>query len=212
MKTIFISANDTGVGKTHVLATLLRLLKCDDKSIQLVKPIECGKPDLCEGDLAVAKKIAGKQNVRAETILSLPEPLAPLAAIQNCQWTMNSLVDKVKELPDAEWRLIEGAGGIAVPVDSNNFDWADFAEALNVDYALIVLEDRLGAVNQSRLIENYLKRYSFKSCFWLNECSRQQDAVHQSNLEAIHQLEIPVAAVQRYDQWDLEYEKFPWKK
>ena len=63
MQTVFVSGNDTDVGKTHVLGQLAGTLAARGLRVQIVKLVETGMPaDASPGDaaraLAAARKIA----------------------------------------------------------------------------------------------------------------------------------------------------------
>jgi len=117
-------------------------------------------------------------------LLSYPHPLAPLATENSTERTasITNLLAALEALPETEIRLIEGAGGIAVPIDASGLDWRDFAEAINPDQTIVVIDDRLGAINQSRLTDAYLGE--LPHLFLLNETVPADDAVKRSNREA----------------------------
>ena len=71
-----------------------------------------------------------------------------------------------------------------VPIEHNGCDWADLARAIDVDWVIAVVDDRLGAINQSRLLAAYLKQRKLDFALWLNECEPQDKAVRTSNLNA----------------------------
>jgi dethiobiotin synthetase len=87
----------------------------------------------------------------------------------------------------ADLRIVEGAGGIAVPLDRRrDRDWRDFAEEIAADRVVIVTPDRLGGINQARLALSYAARRRKLPCgIWLNEVTPQVDAIRRSNREAL---------------------------
>lgn len=200
MKTVFISGNDTGIGKTWVIRTLLQQLVCKGaRDVQAIKPVETGITDAQQSDIATAT--AGcPASVRGAVWHSFPLPLAPLTAAAHAGRTVSlaQLIKDWQRLPACDWRIIEGAGGLAVPIDPKGYDWADFALAIGVDCTLLVLEDRLGAINQARLLDAYARAKGLRNVgFWLNEVVPQSALVHRSNREAIQKLTTPLWAVQR---------------
>ena len=186
MQTYFITANDTDVGKTYVAGVLARYFASQGLSVQVVKAIDCGG----SGDAAWVQAFARDDLVSTHTLLSYPEPLAPLAAANCAQSTpdFSQLLHALEQLPVADVRLIEGAGGLAVPIDRSGLDWRDFAEALDPDRTLVVVDNRLGAINQSRLVDAYLGE--LPHAFILNELQPASDAVKASNLEAYAQFKF----------------------
>ena len=182
MQTYFITANDTNVGKTYMAGMLARHFAGQGKSIQIVKAIDCGD----SGDAERARQFADHpQQVTAHTLWHCPHPITPLASGNRKEGhssSFRSLLQSVESLPSTDVRIIEGAGGLAVPIDASGFDWRDFAEALAPNLVIAVVDNRLGAINQSRLIHAYLGE--LPHAFVLNEIEPAEDAVKSSNLEA----------------------------
>ena len=188
MQTYFITANDTDVGKTYVIGLLARHFATTGKTVQIVKAIDCGG----SGDAEWARAFAGSDAVSCHTLLRYPEALAPLAegnAADNAP-TLSALMQALEQLPAADVRLIEGAGGVAVPIDPGGLDWRDFAEAFLPDQTLVVVDNRLGSINQSRLLHHYL--CTLPHAFVLNEVQAADAAVKASNLEAYRSHDLPL--------------------
>lgn len=186
--TLFVSGNDTGVGKTHVLGLIARALAQRGHKIELVKAVETGVRAREIGDAHRANASADHPNVSHRTLLRFRQPLAPLAAAKadGRRLTLALLIRAIQNLPATGCRLIEGAGGLAVPLDSNGCDWADFAQAIRADLTLLVVEDRLGAINQARLLAKYasVKRVP-NYLFILNRIHPSPSAVHTSNRQGL---------------------------
>ena len=185
MPTIVITGNDTGVGKTRVTAALAREL-CAHGSVQVVKPVETGIVPGGQGDVAFAvAHAAGK--VEGHTLLSFLEPMAPAAAaaLEGVALHMDDMLAKYRELPPADFRLVEGAGGIASPLDAVGHDLRDFAMEVRADFIIAVIEDRLGAINQARLAYAYASASRIPVVLWLNEVTPQTDAIRISNREGL---------------------------
>lgn len=182
MQTYFITANDTDVGKTYVTGLLARYFAAQSLTVQVVKAIDCGG----SGDAGWARAFANSDLVTAHTLLSHPEPLAPLAEanVATAPPTLTALLDALAQLPEADVRLIEGAGGIAVPIDPSGLDWRDFIDAYLPDLTIAVVDNRLGSINQSRLLHSYLGNRPH--AFVLNEVSTTEATVKASNLDAYH--------------------------
>lgn len=210
MKTLFISGNDTEIGKTWVVRSLVALLSQTGASVQVVKPIQTGVPPGSEGDVEFALN-GSKASGTVWHSFSLP--LAPLtaAAHEGSTLSLEQLCQAKEKLPNTDWCLIEGAGGLAVPVDPKGYDWADFAHCIEADGVLLVVEDRLGAINQSRLLDAYAHAKKLPAGFWLNEVHPQSKTVHQSNLEALCKLKAPLYAVQRFNRREPEILSLQWR-
>jgi len=188
-------------------ALIQYLLDKGVNAIQAIKPVETGVTNPEQSDIAIAT--AGCPNgVQGMVWRSFPLPLAPLTAAAKAGSSL-SLAELIKEnqrLPLCEWRIIEGAGGLAVPIDPKGYDWADLAQALNVDFTLLVVEDRLGAINQARLLDSYAHAKGLRNVhFWLNEVHTQSELIRKSNREAIQELSTPLWAVQRSGRPEPEF-------
>jgi dethiobiotin synthase len=188
MQTYFITANDTDVGKTYATGLLARHFATQGLSVQIVKAIDCGG----SGDAEWARAFANSEKVTCHTLLSTPEPLAPLAEANAATSapTLTALLDALAELGDTDVRLIEGAGGIAVPIDPSGLDWCDFIDAYLPDLTIAVVDNRLGSINQSRLLHSYLN--DRPHAFVLNGVAAAESTVKVSNLEAYRSHALPL--------------------
>ncbi|MFM9000536.1 MAG: ATP-dependent dethiobiotin synthetase BioD [Opitutia bacterium] len=195
MRTVLVTASDTGVGKTHVAGLLVRRLSRLGRG-QAVKPVESGAG---AGRPSDARRAAGRL-ADAITVLSLPEPLAPLAAARRAgrRLTLASLVRGLRALPRAPFRIIEGAGGVAVPLGADGSDWSDFAAAVRPGLVVIVVPDRLGAISQARTAYAYLRRrWRGPAGVWLNAVRAPSAAVAASNREGLRAAGIPLLGESR---------------
>lgn len=201
MQTIFVSGNDTDAGKTHVLGQFAGTLAARGLRVQIVKLVETGMPrDDSPGDadcaLEAARQIAGTGagTLAAFRLARYTQPLAPTeAARRDGQFfSVDETAEKLRELPDCDVRLVEGAGGLGVPVDDAGRDWADFARE-RADAALLVVENRLGAISQARFLAAYCASKGVPAPhFWLNEIRPQSEGVLASNALEIPKTGVPV--------------------
>lgn len=202
MRTLLVTGSDTGIGKTQVVAALARLLtQRTDARVQIVKVVETGRnhDTLGEGDAKRARSLSGAA-VEAVTLASFPAALSPpvAAAAAGRELSLESLVARLRALPPCDWRILEGAGGIATPVDGRNRDWADFAVAAGVDATILVVPDRLGAINQARLAFGWAAREDLPVAVWLNAAAPVEAAVSAANRASLRSAGVPVWAVQAH--------------
>jgi 8-amino-7-oxononanoate synthase len=201
MRTILVTGSDTGVGKTQVVAALARLCAAGGARVQVVKLLETGTESLPagEGDAARACRLAGVQS-RDFTLVSLPAPLAPAAAAAAAgrPLSLEDLVEKLGSLPDCDVRICEGAGGIATPVDDGGRDWADFGAVIGAEAAVVVVPDRLGAINQGRLAHARAVSAGLRAGVWLNAVEPVSAAVADSNRRGLRSAGVPLWAEQGY--------------
>jgi 8-amino-7-oxononanoate synthase len=205
MRTVLVTGSDTGVGKTRVVAALARLLARDGARVQLVKPVETGraKDSMTEGDAETAQRLAGTGgNLCAVTLMSFTAPLAPPAAAgaEGKEISFADLVGRIRALEPCDWRIVEGAGGIATPIDVGGRDWADFAAAIGADALIVVVPDRLGAINQARLAFWRAAQSNVNAGVWLNALTPIEPTVAASTREGLRAAGVPLWAEQGFEE------------
>jgi 8-amino-7-oxononanoate synthase len=195
MRTILVTGSDTGVGKTQAVASLARLLagRSGDR-IQIVKAVETGAAGAAEGDAARALRLAGDLQIDAHTLASFPRALAPAAAaaLAGVEISLEILAERAQALPRCDWRLFEGAGGIASPIDDDGRDWADFAVEVGASAVVIVVADRIGAINQGRLAFGRAVQAGLRAGVWLNAVSPADPEVAESNRSGLQRSGVPI--------------------
>ena len=203
MLSLLVTGSDTAVGKTHSVGKLACFFALQNKRVQIVKPVETGvTPDL-PMDAAHAKLTAIALGAPAEliesyTLTTFALPLAAFSAAkeENRRFDFESLITQSLALPACDVRIYEGAGGIASPITETSHDWADAAEALWVNLVLIVVEDKLGAINQARL--SYLRVKDIPAGIWLNQIQKPDLFVSESNREGLKNSAIELWAETRF--------------
>jgi dethiobiotin synthase len=155
--TILISGAGTGVGKTRVTGAFARWAAKHGRTVQIIKPVQSGVMRGEPSDADVAAKMARLPPDCAHTLRRYRAALAPMAAAKMERQTLDikKIINEMKGLPSADLRLVEGAGGIAVPLNTKGWDWADFARAIRPSAVVLVVADELGAINQARLAYYY---------------------------------------------------------
>lgn len=200
MRTILVNGSDTGVGKTRVVAAIARLLSAQGARVQIVKAVETGVNEGDEGDALRAWRMAGT-SASAYTLFSYRAPLAPLAAAagENRRLSLDKICAGLESLPACDWRIIEGAGGVAVPISEDGADWTDLAKRVEEHpHVILVIPDRLGAINQGRLAHAYTAARDITPWIWLNACGPVDPAIAASNFEGLTAAGLRPIAVQRF--------------
>lgn len=174
MHSIFITATDTDAGKTYISTLLLRgFARLKVPAIGL-KPIAAGVDN--EGKNSDAKTL---QQLSAIP-LSYPEvnpvlfkaPVAPHLAAKGCETAIDlGLLDAQLQQTaslDAQVRLIEGAGGWLLPLNSHIYlaDWV-LHQQLPV---LLVVGMKLGCLNHAILTARELQRSGARVLGWVANC------------------------------------------
>ena len=206
---ILITGNDTDIGKTVVAKFLIQSFLKKGISVQYCKPIQCGLSDEGEMDEDLTK--TKDPLFQSKTLLYFEQPIAPLdaAANKNYNIDLNFMFEVINQFT-ADVKIFEGSGGIAVPIDSSNRDWADLANLWSIDFTVLVIENRLGSINQARLTGEYAWQRGLHSGFFLNTKKPINQLVEQSNLKALQNQNIPLWAILGYQQEKLIMSNFPW--
>ncbi|MFP6854458.1 MAG: dethiobiotin synthase [Opitutales bacterium] len=199
-KVALVTGNDTGVGKTNVAASLAKAL-FSMRPTRYVKVVETGVADSKQSDVTRIKDLADEWIESMVALRSFEKALAPVAAatMEGHALSLTELISETRQSSKGEgWTIVEGAGGVAVPLDSSGDDWRDFAVNLPVDLVILVLENRLGAINQMRLLEAYCSALTMPCGFWLNEVRTQESEIVNVNKGALLESTLPIWATQRF--------------
>lgn len=147
MKNYFVTGIGTNIGKTIVSAILTEALEAD-----YWKPIQAG--DLGNSDSLKVKNLISNSNtqIHSETY-RLKNAMSPHAAAKLDNITID--LDKIT-LPKTQNNLIiEGAGGLMVPVNDKDLI-IDLIKKLNVE-VILVSQNYLGSINHTILSYEALK-------------------------------------------------------
>lgn len=148
MRKIFITGIGTEVGKTLVSAVVVEALKAD-----YWKPIQAGELDYSDSD-KVRNLITNTQSVIFENSYALKTPMSPHAAA-NIDGVSIKL-ENIIEPKTSNDLVIEGAGGLLVPLNENE----TVLDIIKNEYKVIVVSRHyLGSINHTLLtIEMIRKR------------------------------------------------------
>ncbi len=197
MVTILVSGSGTGVGKTRVTAALARTFAREDKSVRIVKPLQTGVAAGESSDAEIAAKLAEIPSDCAHTLRRYTAALAPLdaARLEEAHLRGDALINEFFTAPKSDIVLVEGAGGIGVPVTEEGWEWTTYAGCIGADGVILVVPDILGAINQARLTYHYFLSNNGgwpPGGIFLNETARTPPAVRASTRAALAELKIPI--------------------
>jgi dethiobiotin synthetase len=155
MTTLFITSSGTDIGKTFVTLQLLRELGAGGYRVRALKPIASGfdastPADSDSGRLLAAQNLAlTEANLESLTPWRFAAPLSPdmAAARERRSIAFDTLVDFCRTPSPADITLIEGIGGVMVPLDAEHtvLDWI---AALRCP-VLLVVGSYLGTLSHS---------------------------------------------------------------
>jgi len=147
-KAIFVTGTDTGVGKTVATAVLGTLFKDKGWDVGIMKPIQCGGKDaqFLRELLKVSDPLEEINPYHAK------EALSPHLAFERAKMPVK--VSRIKDLFEKlrlrhDILLVEGAGGLCVPIKPGYFI-ADLIRELDIE-VVIVSRLGLGTINHTLL-------------------------------------------------------------
>ncbi len=159
---LFVTGTDTEVGKTWVAAGLVLALRRAGLDIGVWKPVQsgCRRGDP-QADSHLLRTNGGVED--PEDLIcphSFEHPLPPLLAAQlaGTELTIDTLLDDGRRLAERHrFLLVEGAGGLAVPLTPEAMV-IDLAVALALP-VLVVARPGLGTINHTLTTVAYLRQH-----------------------------------------------------
>jgi dethiobiotin synthetase len=153
--TLFVTASGTDVGKTFVMLRLIAELTAAGYRVRALKPVASGftKESIAASDTGALLRAQGlpldDAHLQAVSPWRFAAPLSPDMAATRERRTLpfDALVDFCRAAHDADVTLIEGIGGVMVPLDERHtvLDWLAAVGAP----ALLVVGSYLGTLSHS---------------------------------------------------------------
>jgi dethiobiotin synthase len=150
-KRIFVTGTDTGIGKTLVSAVLVTGL-----GAEYWKPIQSGLEDISDTEWVHQKTGVPERFFHRETY-RLERPLSPHASALYAGIRIDLEAFKVPDAGTSRHLIIEGVGGIMVPLNERHFV-LDLMKKLKVP-VLLVASSELGTINHTLLSLEQLRRH-----------------------------------------------------
>lgn len=165
---LFVTATDTGVGKTTVTAALTLALQKEGQKVGIMKPVETGidphQPEHSDAD-RLRNLLSPPPPFGSICLYPYHQPLAPLACAREAGTTIDisGIVSSFQNLTQQySLILVEGAGGVFTPLTSTH-TMRDLIMALNLP-AIVVGRTSLGSVNHLLLTLEALQYAGIKTC------------------------------------------------
>jgi dethiobiotin synthetase len=169
LKGLFITATDTGVGKTLVSTLLVRGLISRTLPAIHFKPVQSGFVTVSDAeypaDLAFSWSLIEPEGdlaayCRMRSLFAFRTPVSPDLAAETEAKTIApaAIAARTNELAKDHLLITEGAGGVTVPL-AKDYLMADLIADLG-QTALIVARPGLGTLNHTHLTVDYLRRRS----------------------------------------------------
>ncbi|NWF73803.1 MAG: dethiobiotin synthase [Nitrospirae bacterium] len=158
----FITATDTGVGKTVVTAALAVALRTGGYAVGVMKPIETGVRSSVDvkSDAARLRTAAGSSDTLTDMRpYAFRRPVAPMdaARLEKRAITLSIVLRAFRTVKlRHEILLVEGVGGVCVPITSS-LDVSDLIHQMKLP-AVVIGRVSLGGFNHALLTLGALRR------------------------------------------------------
>jgi len=191
MKGIFITATDTGAGKTLVSCGIIHALRGIGLRVAGMKPVASGCEPTAEGLVSDdARQLAVASGLAAPMDLVNPYRFLPAVAPHIAAAEVGVRIDlgRIEAacralLGIAEAVVVEGVGGLRVPLNHQD-EVVDLAKLLRLPVVLVV-GVRLGCLNHALLTAEALERRDVPICGWVANHVDPAMAVQDENVEAL---------------------------
>ena len=169
----FITATNTDIGKTKASEFFLKKLAKDGKKVGYFKPIETGVSNQpLDGTLLLnlTKKLNPSFDVNINDVVpsQYELPAAPFVASKGKNIDIQIIKNKINKLLKlCDILIIEGAGGLMVPINKNYFIY-DLIKDIKPTKTILVCPSFLGSINDTLLSQNLLKQHDIKFDWYIN--------------------------------------------
>lgn len=196
MRGLFITATGTGAGKTTLTAGLARALRSLGHDVVALKPIETGVESVALDARALAEACGKHVDVDPRWYRARA-PLSPYAAHLESEpaLDLDALVGAVREVAGDRLALVEGAGGLLVPL-TRDATIADLARALALPL-LVIAPDRLGVLSDVLAVMESAERRGLPvAAVVLDQVTAATDPSERTNARILSErLDCPVLRV-----------------
>jgi dethiobiotin synthetase len=199
MSTLFVTATGTDVGKTFVMTRLIAELRAASRSVRALKPVASGfdAANAIETDTGVLLEALGlpltPANVDAVSPWRFAAPLSPdmAAAREHRAIPFGEVLEFCRAPRAADVTLIEGIGGVMVPLDAEHTVLGGIAE-LGAP-VLLVAGSYLGTLSHTLTAATVLRERGCSIAAVLVSESAEQPAPLAETAAAIRRFVQPVA-------------------
>jgi dethiobiotin synthase len=198
-KGVFITGSGTNVGKTHISKLLLKGYSKLGCRATYMKPVETGCAEAANGEVSAGADTLGALefvSCKADDLtLHSPYRFVPAcsphlaAKMSRREISIERIVsayDDLKKAAGAQITIVEGAGGLLVPINDNGQYVADVIKALAVP-AILVVTPELGTLNHTFMSLRILKQYEIPAAGVIinNPRGIERDFIYEDNVKTI---------------------------
>jgi dethiobiotin synthetase len=175
MEIYFITATNTGIGKTKACELFLRHYAKSGKKVGYFKPFETGVSDFPQDGksmLELAQSLNKDFNYNIDEIVPYQFKLAAAPYVSNLLENqdidiglLNTQIKAFEKTCDI--LIIEGAGGLMVPIKKNYFI-LDLIKDLKPTKTILIVPSCLGSINDCLLSQNTLVQNNIGFDWYIN--------------------------------------------
>jgi len=181
---VVVTGTDTGVGKTIAAAAVAAAAGAGGLSVAYVKPAQTGLAPGEESDVDVVRRLGAP--AAALVLADYPDPLAPWTAARvsgKDPLELDDVVSSARSLAsEHDLVLVEGAGGLLVPMGPGGWTVADLAVRLGVSAVMVVVRAGLGTLNHTALTVEALARRGVPAHVVIGAWPASTELVHRTNV------------------------------
>jgi dethiobiotin synthetase len=191
VKALFVTATDTGAGKTLIASGIIRALRRTGLRVAGMKPVASGCEQIAGGLASTdTSQLVAASGLDAPIDLVNPYRFAPAIAPHIAAAQMGVRIDlqrieiAFRELAQlADCVVVEGVGGLRVPLNETE-EVADLAQLLEIP-VLLVVGMRLGCLNHALLTAEAMDRRALPWCGWIANHVDPEMAVADENVDTL---------------------------
>jgi dethiobiotin synthetase len=201
---LFVTATDTGVGKSILSAALLAAMAAAGEPVRAYKPVVTGLEDAQEID---ARGVWPPDHELLASVVDMePEHVSPLrfgpavsphlaAELAGTRIELEQLLASARALGDGHTLVVEGVGGLLVPLNERH-TVCDLAAALGLP-VVIAARPGLGTINHALLSLRAARAAGLDvRALVLTPWPEQPDVIERSNRDTLARLgEVEVATL-----------------
>ncbi|NIG56344.1 dethiobiotin synthase [Chitinophaga sp. Cy-1792] len=179
---IFITGTGTGVGKTVTSACVTEALRAD-----YWKPVQTGLAEGTDTD-TIRNLLTNNISQCHEEVYALKEPASPhlAARLENVTIRPEAILARLESFDPARPLVIEGAGGLMVPVNEDLFT-IDLIKSMQAR-VIIAARNYLGSINHAMLTARMLQHAGIPVAGWVfggDWHSNEEDIIRWSGIPRI---------------------------
>ena len=167
MKSLFVTGNDTDVGKTCVSASIVKNLRDMDIDVGVMKPFASGhkkNSNSLSQDVDILMKYSGSHDpidLVNPYFFEIPTSPYDASKILARKISTQKVIDAYDRLLSShDLVIVEGIGGLMTPITQNYFV-SNLISELDID-TIIVTGSKLGTVNHTLLTYEHCKQMHLK--------------------------------------------------